>query len=253
MGVAGLWSFLRAHAADAFTYEDEAGTLGLYGRVLCVDGAMMLTSSLKTTVTLDEDPEWLPLFMGSVLHKVSKIIRLTRRMPIVVLDGQHPDSKSFAHENRKKARMAAENKLRHCLSIGDEEGALKAKRACSRVSDSLEEIATLTLTEAGVPVQRAPGEAEGYCAEMCLSGEAWGVVGEDGDTILCGAPFLIRGICQGGRICLVSRDAVIKSLGLDPIQLRWMAALSGTDFHPGIRGVGPAREPARPASAEASP
>ena len=162
-------------------------------------------------------------------------------MPIVVLDGDHPTCKSHAHNKRAKARLAAEKKLSHCIATGDIEGSLRAKRAVCRLTAWLELVAIRAMLAAGIEVEKAPGEAEERCAQMCLNGEAWGVVGEDGDTLICGAPWLLRGICQGGRLCLVGRDAMLNELDISPVQIRWLAALSGTDFHPGVPQVGPAR------------
>ena len=240
MGVGGFWSFLRSHAAGCFHFDDES-PLRLEGRRLCVDGAMLLTASLKISLTLEEEEAWRPAFVRSVLRRIEVVLRLTGRMPLVVLDGDHPSSKSHAHQQRAKARAASEQRLAQCIAAGDLEGTLRAKRAVCRVTPRLEALAIGALEAAGVPVERAPAEAEDRCAEMCLAGEAWGVVGEDGDTLICGAPWLLRGVCQGGRLCLVARDAMLRELDLSPVQLRWLAALSGTDFHPGVPQVGPAR------------
>ena len=239
MGVGGFWSFLRAHASGCFAYEDEH-PLDLEGLRFCVDGTMLLTSALKSTITL-EDETWIPAFVGSVLKRLERVIKLTGRCPIVVVDGDHPECKSHAHVQRTKARLMAEKKFAEGVAAGDVDASLKAKRAACRVNDELEGMVLRALVAAGVEVEKAPGEAEDRCAQMCLSGEAWGVVGEDGDTLICGAPWLLRGICQGGRLCLVGRDKMLTELNISPKQLRWLAALSGTDFHPGVPQVGPTR------------
>lgn len=240
MGVGGFWTFLRSHAAGCFSYDDEC-RLRLAGFRFCVDGNMLLTSALKTTMTLDQEEVWIPVFTGVVLNKIAMIFDMTGRMPLVVVDGAHVECKSHAHEQRAKARAAAEKRFKDCTAAGDAEGALRARRAACRVTPSQEALVMEALVAAGVEVRRAPGEAENYCAQLCQRGETWGVVGDDGDTLICGAPWLLRGICQGGRLCLVSRDLLLRELDVGPKQLRWLAALSGSDFHPGVPQVGPAR------------
>lgn len=240
MGVGGFWNFLRSQAPDCFSYHDES-PLKLKGLRFCVDGTMLLTAALKSSITLNAEEEWLPSFVGSVLRRVEMVVDLTGRIPIIVVDGEHPSCKSHAHTKRAKTRAASEQKLKECIASGDEDGALRAKRAFCRVTPHLEAIVMQALVAAGVEVERAPGEAEDHCARMCISGDAWGVVGEDGDTLICGAPWLLRGLCQGGRLCLVGRDSMLRELGVSPLQLRWLAAFSGSDFHPGLPRVGPSR------------
>mgnify|MGYP006088195009 CR=1 FL=1 len=75
MGIGGFWNFLRSQAAGCFTYDDEEA-LCLEGLRLCIDGTMLLTTALKSTVTLDEDA-WVPAFIGNVLKRVETVVRLT--------------------------------------------------------------------------------------------------------------------------------------------------------------------------------
>ena len=108
----GVWAFLRAHARGSFRCDGGDGhplaldghPLALDGVRLCIDEAMLLTSVLKATVTLEETASWLPSYVGGVLHKVERVVRLTRLLPIVVMDGDHPPAcKSETHAQRATA------------------------------------------------------------------------------------------------------------------------------------------------------
>ena len=54
--------------------------------------------------------------------------------------------------------------------------------------------------------------------------------------------MLIRGLCMGSRhgseVTVVSLDRILQLLGIDLAHFRWLAAISGTDFHPGISRMG---------------
>jgi flap endonuclease-1 len=106
----------------------------------------------------------------------------------------------------------------------------------------------------GIPSLRAPGEAEAQAAHMTRRGDAWATASKDYDSLLFGAPRLLRFLAVSGKEFLPSRGAfravppelidserLLDALGLTREQLVDLALLVGTDFNPGIRGVGPKR------------
>lgn len=237
MGVTGLWSFLRVNAPGSF--EALSAEADMNGRRIAVDGGMLLTTALKITITDASRKEWVPCFVNSVMRRLSDVVGMGAT-PVIVLDGKAPTVKSHAHARRSAARERAEDKLRECRELGDKEGLLKALRASARMTRELECLATDAIIGAGLEVRRAPGEAEVTCAQMALSGEVWAVASEDGDTLVCGAPRVIRGVCTNypSGPTLVRLGKILEELRLTPTQLRWMATLAGTDFHPGVPRVG---------------
>lgn len=239
MGVTGLWSFLRKHADVALQPLNPSH---LHGHKIAIDAGMLFTTALKVSITDDPEEKWRPVFINMVIRKVQWVIN-AGATPIIILDGIAPAVKKHAHDKRAIARSNAVNQLTAARIEGDKTAILKALRNAARLTREMETAVTDSLVEAGIEVIRAPGEAEVECARMSLDNEVWGVATEDGDALICGARRVLRGICSacpnGGT--LVTRDQVLKVLDLTPEQMRWMAVLAGTDFHPGLKGVGCAR------------
>lgn len=104
----------------------------------------------------------------------------------------------------------------------------------------------------GIPALAAPSEGEAQAAHMAASGAAWAAVSKDYDTLLFGAPRLVRFMTISGREFLPSRGTfrpitpelidlarMLESLGITREQLIDLAILVGTDFNEGVKGIGP--------------
>ena len=93
----------------------------------------------------------------------------------------------------------------------------------------------------------APMEAEGAGAVRCANGEVAAVASQDWDTLLYGSPVMIRNLTSHGRRkfgrMVVAEKIVLAELlenhNITREQLVDLAIMIGTDFHPGIRGIGP--------------
>ncbi len=120
------------------------------------------------------------------------------------------------------------------------------------MTPAMVEEAKRTLEPLGVPYVQAPGEGEAQAAYMAASGSVWAAASKDCDSLLFGAPRLVRFLTISGREYLPSRGTfrslkpeVIEMsrmrqvLGIDREQLVDLAILIGTDFNAGIRGIGP--------------
>ena len=90
-------------------------------------------------------------------------------------------------------------------------------------------------------------EAEGAAAVRCANGEVGAVASQDWDTLLYGAPVMVRnltshGTRRFGRVLQAEKVVLADTLAKHDItheQLVDLAIMIGTDFHPGIRGIGP--------------
>lgn len=87
---------------------------------------------------------------------------------------------------------------------------------------------------------------------MAARGDVWAAASKDYDTLLFGAPRLLRFLTISGREFLPSRGAfrpiepelidaapLLASLGIDRAGLVDLAILIGTDFNAGVKGIGP--------------
>tara|TARA_Y100001968_G_C19116372_1_gene599737 strand:- start:128 stop:748 length:621 start_codon:yes stop_codon:yes gene_type:complete len=99
----------------------------------------------------------------------------------------------------------------------------------------------------GVSWIDAPMEAEGAAAVMCSRGEVAAVASQDWDTLLYGSPVMVRnltshGTRRFGRVLsaeVISLRETLESHQITREQLVDLGIMVGTDFHPGIRGIGP--------------
>jgi len=104
----------------------------------------------------------------------------------------------------------------------------------------------------GIPFVEALSEAEAQSAYMALKGEVWAASSKDYDSLLFGAPRLLRYLTISGREFLpskgVSRPLKPELIELDKFlsnheitreQLIDIAVLIGTDFNEGLKGIGP--------------
>jgi flap endonuclease-1 len=104
----------------------------------------------------------------------------------------------------------------------------------------------------GVPWVQAPGEGEAQAAHLIQQNDAWAVASQDFDSLLFGAPTLVRNLAITGRRKLPGKDVyiqvkpeiirldeVLKELGIARKQLVDIGILVGTDYNQGIKGIGP--------------
>jgi len=99
----------------------------------------------------------------------------------------------------------------------------------------------------GLPVVQAPGEGEAQAVHMVVQGKARYVVSQDYDSLLFGAPRLVRNLTISGRRRLHGRSItvnpealilsdIISGLGISREELIEVGILCGTDFNPGDPG-----------------
>jgi len=104
----------------------------------------------------------------------------------------------------------------------------------------------------GIPVIQAPGEGEAQAAYLATKGVVWAAASKDYDSLLFGAPRLLRFLTISGKEFLPSKGvsrpivpevidtpALLAHYGLTREQLVDLAILVGTDFNDGVKGIGP--------------
>ncbi|ALM75226.1 flap endonuclease-1 [Thermococcus barophilus] len=173
--------------------------------------------------------------------------------PAYVFDGKPPEFKKKELEKRAEAREEAEEKWQEALARGDLEEAKKYAQRASTVNEQLIEDAKKLLDLMGIPWVQAPSEGEAQAAHMVSKGKVWASASQDYDSLLFGAPRLVRNLTITGRRKLPGKDVyvevkpelivleeVLKELKIDREKLIELAILVGTDYNPGgIKGVGP--------------
>ena len=104
----------------------------------------------------------------------------------------------------------------------------------------------------GIGCIKAPSEGEAQAAGWRRSGLVYAAGSQDYDTMLFGAPRVVRNLTFSGRRKLPMKNIYVnvepeimelqrtlEGLGISRKQLIWLGILIGTDFNEGVDGVGP--------------
>ncbi len=229
----------------------------LRGRALAVDA----NNCLHQFLALIRMPDGRPLTdpEGRVTsHLVGLAFRTTRLLAdyqirtVFVFDGKPPMLKGLEVERRREQRRRAEEEWRAALRAGDYAAAFSKAVMTGRLTREMVEDAKHLLDLLGIPWVQAPSEGEAQAAYMARRGDVWASNSRDYDSLLFGAPRLVRYVTISGTEFLPSKgvarrlepevielDSLLRHHGITRRQLVDLAILIGTDFNEGVRGVGP--------------
>ncbi len=228
----------------------------LHGKRLAFDGYNVLYQFLSAIRGPDGTP--LKNSDGKITsHLLGLLARTTKLMeqgvkPVFVFDGKAPDLKLETIEKRKAIKLAAAEKLKKATEDGDTELMKKYAQQTSRLTADMVSESREMLHAMGVPTVQALGDGEAQAAFMAIKGDVWGVASQDYDSLLFGAPRLIRNLTisqrrrvAGTRSTVVVRPEIVDlidtltDLKIDRGKLIDAAILIGTDFNQGVKGIGP--------------
>ncbi len=229
----------------------------LKGKSLAVDANNFLYQFLALIRTRDGTP--LRDSQGNVTsHLIGLMFRSTRLIHdfnldlVFVFDGQPPALKDEEIRSRQRQRARALQEWQQARKEHDYAKAFSKAVMTSRLTRSMIRDAKELLRMLGIPYVQAPSEAEAQAAYMAIQGDVWAASSRDYDCILFGAPNLLRfltvqgkeylpskGIARPLKPELITLSDLLSHHGIDRGQLVDLAILVGTDFNPGIRGVGP--------------
>jgi flap endonuclease-1 len=190
--------------------------------------------------------------LSGLLYRTSNLVEMGMK-PIYVFDGVPSALKEVEIKRRAKAKEEAIVKYEQALAKGKVEEARMYAQATSRLKDYMEEDSKKLLSLMGLPWIQAPSEGEAQAAHLTKRGDSDYCVSQDYDSLLFGAPILIRNVTVSGRRKLPRKNVyinvvpevvelsnVLKECGITYEQLIDVAILIGTDFNPdGVKGLGP--------------
>ncbi len=173
--------------------------------------------------------------------------------PVFVFDGKPPEMKRKEIEERIKRREEAASKYRQAVELGRLDEARKYAQATGRLTNEMVDESKKLLEAMGMPVVQAPADGEAQAACMAAWGSVWAAGSQDYDSLLFGAPRLVRNLAITGRRKLPGRDeyieikpeiielvSLLKSLKITRDHLIVIGIFLGTDFNPGgVKGYGP--------------
>jgi flap endonuclease-1 len=190
--------------------------------------------------------------LSGLLYRTSNLVELGIK-PIYVFDGKPPELKTEEIQRRRQAKVEAKVHYEKAVAKGDMVKARMLAQATTSMKTYMKEDAHRLLDLMGLPWIQAPSEGEAQAAHMTRRGDADYCASQDYDSLLFGAPTLLRNVTVSGRRKLPSKnvyidvvpevfvlDKILKECEITYEQLIDVGILIGTDFNPdGIKGLGP--------------
>ena len=238
--------------------KDTISLGALRWRTLAVDG----NGELYQFLALIRLPDGTPLkdAHGRVTSHLSGLFYRTTRLiadidveMVFVFDGRPPAEKMPEIARRRAVRARYEEEAAAARQAGDLARAYSKSTMTSRLTREMVDEARELLRLMGVPVVQAPSEGEAQAAHMAAaSRDVWAAASKDYDSLLFGAPRLVRFLTISGKEFLPSQgtfrpivpetielDRLLDAWGIDREGLIDLALLVGTDFNDGVKGIGP--------------
>ncbi len=228
----------------------------LRGRVVAIDAMNSLYQFLSIIRQRDGEPlrdskGRITSHLSGLFYRTANFVEAGIR-PVYVFDGEPPRLKARTVEQRRALREEAAEEWKRAVREGRVEEAKKFAQRAGRVDEQVIKQAQTLLGHMGLPWVQAPGEGEAQAAHLVLRGHAWAAASQDFDSLLFGAPTLVRNLAITGRRKLPGKDAyvmvspeiieleaVLEELGVTREQLVDIGILVGTDYNEGIKGIGP--------------
>jgi len=228
----------------------------LRGKTVAIDAY----NTIYQFLSIIRQPDGSPLTdsQGRVTSHLSGILYRTANLiengisPSFVFDGVPHELKTETIAERRARRERAEKEWDEAIEEGDMKKAFSKAQQTSRMTPEIKETSRSLLEFLGIPVINAPSDGEAQAAYMCAKGDVWASASQDFDSILYGAPTLVRNMTITGRRKIPGRDqykdvkielidcnAFLKEMEVTREQLVDVCILMGTDFNKGITGIGP--------------
>src|SRR3972149_3684388 len=190
--------------------------------------------------------------LSGLLYRTSNLVEMGIKV-VYVFDGVPPTLKEVEIKRKARVKEEALAKYEKALQEGKLEEARMYAQATSRLKDYMADDAKRLLKLLGIPWIQAPSEGEAQAAHLARKGDTNFCASQDYDSLLFGAPQLIRNLAISGRRKLPRKNVyievvpeivelgkVLSELGITHEQLVDVGILVGTDFNPeGVKGVGP--------------
>jgi len=238
--------------------KDTISLGALRGRTLAVDGngelyQFLALIRLRDGTPLADSTGRITSHLSGLFYRVTRLIAEHGVNLVFVFDGPPPALKMRELAKRRATRERYEAEREAAIARGDAAAAYSKATMTSRLTREMIAEARELLRLMGVPAVQAPSEGEAQAAHMAAaSADVWAAASKDYDSLLFGAPRLVRFLTISGKEFLPSqgtfRPIVPETIELDRLLDAWhidreglidLALLVGTDFNDGVKGIGP--------------
>ncbi len=190
--------------------------------------------------------------LSGLFYRTSNLLEMGIK-PVYVFDGAPPVFKREEIERRRAIKVEAAVHYERAVAKGDVPKMRMLAQATTTMKDYMKTDSQRLLELMGLPWIQAPSEGEAQAAYLTRKGVADYCASQDYDSLLFGAPTLLRNVTISGRRKLPSKNVYVdivpetinladtlRNLAITYEQLIDVGILIGTDFNPnGIRGLGP--------------
>jgi len=233
----------------------EIETSELKGKIVCVDAFNILYQFLSTIRQYDgtplmDDKKRVTSHLSGLFYRNVSLLSEGVRL-IYVFDGEPPELKRKTGKLRSEGRKVAEERYEEAKQDEDFEQMKRYGSQLIRLNDEMIEESKELLSAMGIFVVQAPGEGEAEASFLArINNDLFGVVSQDYDSLLFGAPNLIRNLTVSKRRKtysgyievnpeIIELEKVLNSLEINLDQLICIGILVGTDYNPkGIPMIG---------------
>ena len=229
----------------------------LAGRTVAIDAY----NALYQFLAIIRQPDGTPLkdhtgritsHLSGLFYRTCNLLEMGMKV-IYVFDGAPPALKEVEIRRRSKVKEEAVKKYEKALDEGKPEEARMYAQMTSRLKDYMADDSKRLLDHMGISHVQAPSEGEAQAAHLVKNGDADYCASQDYDSLLFGAPSLLRNLTISGRRKLprkkvyvevipetIELQKLLKDLNITHEQLVDIGILVGTDFNPdGVKGIGP--------------
>jgi flap endonuclease-1 len=238
--------------------KDVTTLESLRGQTLAVDGngelyQFLALIRLRDGTPLKDSKGRITSHLSGLFYRTTRLIAEHALKPVFVFDGAPPALKAAEIAKRRAIKQKYVDEHASALARGDLAEAYSKSTMTSRLTKEMVGEARELLRLMGVPTVQAPSEGEAQAAYMAAaSPEIWAAASKDYDSLLFGAPRLVRFLTISGKEFLPSKGTfkpiVPETIELERLLQGWgitreglidLALLVGTDFNDGIKGIGP--------------
>jgi len=227
----------------------------LSGKIIAIDAY----NAIYQFLSIIRQPDGTPLkdstgkitsHLSGLFYRTSNLLEMGLK-PIFVFDGIPPTLKAAEVERRRQVKVQAIASYEKAVEKGDTEKMRMFAQAATSMKDYMQDDSHRLLELMGLPWVQAPSEGEAQAAHMTKKGDADYCASQDYDSLLFGAPKMLRNITISGRRKrgkvyvdvvpeVMELQKTLIETGLTYEQLIDVGILIGTDFNPdGIKGLGP--------------
>lgn len=187
--------------------------------------------------------------LSGLLYRTANLIEAGVKLAFV-FDGEAPSFKAQTLAVRSEGRDKAASAWEEARAAGED--GFKYAQAASRINSEIIDDGRRLIQAMGLPVIQAPSEGEAQAAYMAARGDVDYAGSQDYDSLLFGAPLVVRNLAITGKRKLPKKNVFVDvqpevidlkeglaNLGITHKQLVEIGIMCGTDYNAGLERVGP--------------